>query len=154
LALQGARKSLDTRSTDKNILLALEKGPEGPNADRLQHGLAKLVLTLVQTVTDVLERQAMRKVKSGSLTSEEVERLGLAFLQIRNRTSDVANKFGVKPEDLCIKLSEQLDREQVTIVDVIDKLIDQGTILAGDVTLGVAGIELATLRLIATLTAK
>ena len=154
MALQGARKSLDTRSTDKNILLALEKGPEGPNADRLQHGLAKLVLTLVQTVTDVLERQAMRKVKSGSLTSEEVERLGLAFLQIRNRTSDVANKFGVKPEDLCIKLSEQLDREQVTIVDVIDKLIDQGTILAGDVTLGVAGIELATLRLIATLTAK
>ena len=149
--MEAARKSLDTRNIDSNILLALEKKPEGPDAEKLQHGLAKLVLTLVQTVTDVLERQAIRKVELGTLTGEEVERLGLAFMQIRERIFDISDKFGVKPEELSIKL-QQSDQRQVTIVDVLDKLIDQGTVIAGDVTLAVAGIDLATLRLLATLT--
>lgn len=135
-----------------NVLLALEKKPEGPDAEKLQHGLAKLVLTLVQTVTDILERQAIRRVESGTLTGEEVERLGLAFMQIRERTADIADKFGLKPEELGIRL--QSDQKQVTIVDVVDKLIDQGTVIAGDVTLAVAGVDLATLRLLATLTTK
>jgi len=147
--LEAARKSLDASD---NVLLALEKKPEGPDAEKLQHGLAKLVLTLVQTVTDVLERQAIRRVESGTLTGEEVERLGLAFMQIRERTSDIADKFGLKPEELGIRL--QSDQKQVTIVDVVDKLIDQGTVIAGDVTLAVAGVDLATLRLLATLTTK
>jgi hypothetical protein len=144
---------LDADNIDRNVLLALEKRPEGPDAEKLQHGLAKLVLTLVQTVTDVLERQAIRKVESGALTSEEVERLGLAFMQIRERTSDVAGKFGLKPEELGIRL-QQSDQQHATLVDVVDKLIDQGTVIAGDVTLAVAGIDLATLRLLATLTTK
>jgi hypothetical protein len=157
--LEVARKSLDTRSVDdgssNNILLALEeKKPEGPDAEKLQHGLAKLVLTLVQTVTDVLERQAVRRVESGTLTAEEVERLGLAFMQIRERTADIADKFGIKPRELSIRLQQQSDQKQVTIVDVVDKLIDQGTVIAGDVTLAVAGVDLATLRLLATLTTK
>lgn len=147
--MEAARKSLDASD---NVLLALEKKPEGPDAEKLQHGLAKLVLTLVQTVTDILERQAIRRVESGTLTGEEVERLGLAFMQIRERTADIADKFGLKPEELGIRL--QSDQKQVTIVDVVDKLIDQGTVIAGDVTLAVAGVDLATLRLLATLTTK
>ena len=152
--MEPARKSLDTRSADGNVLLALEKKPEGPDAEKLQHGLAKLVLTLVQTVTDVLERQAIRRVESGTLTTEEVERLGLAFMKIRERMTDIAEKFGLKPEELSIKLSQQSDPKQLSIVDVVDKLIDQGTVIAGDVTLSVAGVDLATLRLLATLTTK
>jgi len=151
--MESARKSLDT-STDGNILLALEKKPEGPDAEKLQHGLAKLVLALVQTVTDILERQATRRVESGTLTSEEVERLGLAFMQIRERMGDIAEKFGLKPEELGIKLSQQSNPKQLNIVDVVDKLIDQGTVIAGGVTLSVAGVDLATLRLLATLTTK
>lgn len=149
---EAARKSLDTRNADSNILLALEKKPEGPDAEKLQHGLAKLVLTLIQTVTDVLEKTAIRRVESGTLTTEEVERLGLAFMQIRERTTDIADKFGVKQEELGIRLSQQSDQKQVSIVDVVDKLIDQGTVIAGDVTIAVAGVDLATLRLLATLT--
>jgi hypothetical protein len=72
-------------------------------------------------------------------------------MQIRERIFDISDKFGVKPEELSIKL-QQSDQRQVTIVDVLDKLIDQGTVIAGDVTLAVAGIDLATLRLLATLT--
>lgn len=148
-----ARKSLDTKNINSNILFALEKNPEGLDAEKLQDGLAKLVLSLVQTLTDILERQAIRRVESRNLTDEEVERLGLAFMQIRERTADISNKFGLKPEELGIRL-QQSDQKQVTIVDVVDKLIDQGTVIAGDVTLAVAGVDLATLRLLATLTTK
>jgi len=151
--LEAAEKSLDAENINGKVLLALEKKPEGADAEKLQHGLAKLVLTLIQTVTDILEKQAIRKVESGVLTEVEVERLGLAFMQIRERTSDIADKFGVKTEELGIKL-QQSDQKQVTIVDVVDKLIDQGTVIAGDVTLAVAGVDLATLRLLATLTTK
>jgi hypothetical protein len=151
--VEAARKSLDADNVDRNIMLALKKKPDGPDAEKLQHGLAKLVLTLVQTVTDILERQAIRRVDSGTLSGEEVERLGLAFMQIRERTSDIADKFGLRPEELGIKL-QQSDQKQITIVDVVDKLIDQGTVISGDVTLSVAGVDLATLRLLATLTTK
>ena len=141
----------DVHDVDGSVLLALEKKPQELDPDKLQHGLAKLVLTLVQTITDVLERQAMRRVESGSLTGAEVERLGLAFLLIRERMSDIASKFDLEPEELGIKISQE--QSQVTLVDVVDKLIDQGTVIAGDVTIAVAGVDLATLRLLATLTA-
>jgi len=97
---------LAARNIDSNILLVLEKKPEGLDAEKLQHGLAKLVLTLVQTITDILERQAIRRVESGTLTDREVERLGLAFMQIRERTADILDKFGLKPEELGIRLQQ------------------------------------------------
>lgn len=125
--MEAARKSLDTRSADSSNtpMLALEKKSDGrTDAEKLEHGLAKLVLTLVQTVTDVLERQAIRRVESGTLSAEEVERRGLAFMQIRERTADIADKFGVQQEELGIRLSQQSDQKEVSIVDVVDKLID------------------------------
>jgi hypothetical protein len=148
---------LETKNLDNSgLLLALAKSkPQELDAEKLQHGLAKLVMTLVQTITDILEKQAMRRVESGTLTNEEVERLGLAFMQIRERMADIAGKFGLKPEELGIKLSQPFSQqEQATLVDVVDKLIDQGTVIAGDVTIAVAGVDLAALRLLATLTAK
>lgn len=148
---------METKNLDNSgLLLALEKSkPQELDAEKLQHGLAKLVMTLVQTITDILEKQAMRRVESGTLTGAEVERLGLAFMQIRERMADIAGKFGLKPEELGIKLSQPFSQqEQATLVDVVDKLIDQGTVIAGDVTIAVAGVDLAALRLLATLTAK
>ena len=127
-----------------------------PASDRenLEQGLAKLVLTLVQTITEVLERQAVRKVESGKLTAVEVERLGVAFMQIRNRTSEIASKFGIEGTEFSLRLSTVEGQKQLTLVDIIDKLIAEGTVIAGDVALGVAGIDLAKLRLMATLTAE
>jgi len=93
---------LETKNLDNSgLLLALEKSkPQELDAEKLQHGLAKLVMTLVQTITDILEKQAMRRVESGTLNGAEVERLGLAFMQIRERMADIAAKFGLKPEEL------------------------------------------------------
>lgn len=137
-----------------NLPLSLPKPERELDSDKLQHGLAKLVLMLVQTITEVLERQAVRRVESGTLTDEQVERLGLAFMQIRERTAQIAGKFGLEYEELSVDLLEPAGRKQATLVDIVDKLIDQGTVIAGDVRLAVAGIDLTTLRVIATLTAE
>jgi hypothetical protein len=151
-----AEEGLETalvRDLEENLPLSLPKLGQELDSDRLQHGLAKLVLMLVNTITDVLERQAVRKVESGTLTSQEVERLGLAFMEIRARTAEIADKFGLRRDELAIELSAPAGK-QATLVDVVDKLIDQGTVIAGDVGLAVAGIDLAKLRVVATLTSK
>ncbi len=102
--MEAARKSLDTRSADSNILLALEKRPEGPDAENLQHGLAKLVLTLVQTVTDILEKQAIRRVEAGGLEDDQVEELGRTLMLLDEKMNELRDHFGLEPEDLNIDL--------------------------------------------------
>jgi hypothetical protein len=66
--------------------------------------LAKLVLTLVEVVRKVLEHQAVRRMDSGTLTPEEVERLGLALLRLSERMDELKSAFGLRDEDLDIDL--------------------------------------------------
>ena len=137
---------------ESGAFLALQRKDQEIDGEKLQKGLAKLVLALVQTLADILEKQAARRVESGTLSEEQVERLGLAFMQIRERTADVAEKFGLSEEDLGIRLSGE--QGHVTLVDVVDKLIEQGTVISGDVAVAVAGVDLVTLRLLATITSR
>ena len=60
------------------------------DGDKLQKGLAKLVLAIVELLRQILERQAQRRVSSGNLTAEEVERLGLTFMQLKEKMSDLS----------------------------------------------------------------
>lgn len=140
------------RNLESGAFLALQKKDQEIDGEKLQQGLAKLILALVQTLADILEKQAARRVESGTLSEEQVERLGLAFMQIRERTADIAEKFGLSEEDLGIRLSGE--KGQVTLVDVVDKLIEQGTVISGDVAVAVAGVDLVTLRLLATITSR
>ena len=70
------------------------------DGDKLQKGLAKLVLVVVELLRQILERQAQRRIQSGSLTSEEVERLGMAFMQIKQKVGQISEEFGLKPDEL------------------------------------------------------
>jgi len=74
------------------------------NQDNVKNGLGKLVLTLVQLIRDLLERQAIRRVESGSLTEEEVERLGVTFMQLSEEIERLKTEFGIQGEDLDIDL--------------------------------------------------
>jgi hypothetical protein len=150
-----AKRNLEqasVRNLESGAFLALQKKDQEIDGEKLQKGLAKLILALVQTLADILEKQAARRVESGTLSEEQVERLGLAFMQIRERTADIAEKFGLSEEDLGIRLSGE--KGQVTLVDVVDKLIEQGTVISGDVAVAVAGVDLVTLRLLATITSR
>jgi hypothetical protein len=76
------------------------------NADpeHVENGLARLVLTVIELLRRVLEHQAIRRMDGGSLTEEEVERLGVALLKLSERMEELKVVFGLTDEDLNIDL--------------------------------------------------
>ena len=80
--------------------------PEHINADpeRVEQGLARLVLTVIELLREVLEHQAIRRMDGGTLSEEEIERLGLALLKLNHRMDELKSIFGLTDEDLNIDL--------------------------------------------------
>ena len=80
--------------------------PERIDADpeHVEQGLARLVLTLIEVLRKVLEHQAVRRMDGGSLSDEEVERLGVALLRLSDRMDELKRLFGLDDEDLEIDL--------------------------------------------------
>lgn len=74
------------------------------NPKNVEKGLAKLVLTLVELIRKLLEKQAMRRIDSGSLTDEEIERVGETLMKLENKMHELKEIFGLKDEELNINL--------------------------------------------------
>jgi len=74
------------------------------SADDIDAGLAKLVLTLVEFLRQVLEHQAVRRMEGGTLTDDEIENLGLALMRLEDRLQEIRTVFGLEAEDLNIDL--------------------------------------------------
>lgn len=76
------------------------------NADPqdVQRSVAQLVLTLVEFLRQLLERQAIRRMERDSLTAEETEDIGLALMRLEETVRELANRFGLQPEDLNLDL--------------------------------------------------
>jgi hypothetical protein len=70
----------------------------------IEAGVAKLVLTLVEFIRQVLEHQAIRRMEGGSLTDQEVERLGLALMRLQEKLVELKTAFGIEAEDLNVDL--------------------------------------------------
>lgn len=89
----------------------------GADAEQLGEGLGRLVLAVLQLVRDLLERQALRRVDSGSLDDEQIERLGRALMDLEDRFAQLRTAFGCRTEDLELRLpfdAEQLLTEERT----------------------------------------
>jgi hypothetical protein len=80
--------------------------PRRVNADpeRVEQGLAQLVLTLVELLRQLMERQALRRMDQGSLTDEQIERLGETFMKLEQRMEDLKREFGLEDRDLNLNL--------------------------------------------------
>lgn len=80
--------------------------PERINADpeRVEQGLARLVLTVIELLREVLEHQAIRRMDGGTLSEAEVEKLGVALLKLNHRMDELKQTFGLTDEDLNIDL--------------------------------------------------
>lgn len=74
------------------------------NPESVKNGLGQLVLTLVELVRQLLEKQALRRIEGGSLTDDEVERLGLTFLELDKQMKWLKEEFGLTDEDLNLDL--------------------------------------------------
>ena len=92
--------------TVKDIEEVKDANPERINIDpkNVEKGLAKLVLTLVELIRKLLEKQAMRRIEAGSLSDEEVERIGETLLKLENKMQELKEIFGLKDEELNLNL--------------------------------------------------
>jgi len=70
----------------------------------VEQGLAKLVLTVIELIRQLMERQAMRRVENDSLTDEQLEELGLTLIRLEEKMEELKVVFGLENEDLNIEL--------------------------------------------------
>lgn len=94
--------------------------PEGleTKAEGAEDDLVRLVLAVIETVRQLVERQAIRRVESGKLSDDEIERLGLALMRLEERMSELKTHFGVAADDLALHLG--------TARDLVAVLTDDG----------------------------
>jgi hypothetical protein len=74
------------------------------NPDDVRKSVAKLVLTLVEFIRQLLERQAIRRMEAGTLTGDETEAIGLALMRLEETVRDLGAQFDLTPEDLNLDL--------------------------------------------------
>jgi len=72
--------------------------------DKVERGLAKLVLTLVELIRKLMEKQAMRRIEAGSLTEEEIERIGETLMKLESKMVELKEIFELKDEELNLSL--------------------------------------------------
>ncbi len=61
-------------------------------------------MALVETLRQLVERQAIRRVESGHLSDDEVERLGLTLMRLEERMAQLKIHFGLENDDLTLRL--------------------------------------------------
>lgn len=74
------------------------------NPENVRNGLAQLVLTLVELIRELLERQALRRIEAGTLTEVEIERIGQTFFKLSEEIGRLKEYFGLSDEDLNLDL--------------------------------------------------
>ncbi len=82
------------------------RGPARWNADpdEVQRSVVQLVLTLVEFIRQLLERQAIRRMEAGTLSDQQTEDIGRALMSLEATVRDLASRFGLSPEDLNLDL--------------------------------------------------
>jgi hypothetical protein len=72
--------------------------------DTVERDLVKLVLTVVELLRQLMERQALRRFDAGDLTGDQEERIGLTLMLLEDRMAELRDRYGLKPEDLNLDL--------------------------------------------------
>lgn len=85
--------------TDSTIPDRISADPEA-----IENGLARLVLSIIELVRRLLEKQALRRMDAGNLSDEEIERLGAALMKLEEKMGEIKAVFGLSDDDLNLKL--------------------------------------------------
>ena len=72
--------------------------------EQVERGLVQLVLTIVELLRQLMERQAIHRMEAGGLTDEEIERLGQTFMALSERMEELKDHFGLTTDDLNLNL--------------------------------------------------
>ena len=102
--LMAGHRDLDLFGSELDRLDTALRRRVNADRDNLEKGLAQLVMTLVELLRQLMERQALRRIDGGSLAPEEVERLGETFMLLEQRMEELKEQFGLEDEDLNLDL--------------------------------------------------
>jgi hypothetical protein len=108
----GGRRAVAAKPVTAAELRALRKEIErramparwNPNPEEVQKSVAQLVLTIVEFLRKLMERQAIRRMEQKTLTRKEVEAVGVALMKLEETVRDIGAKFGLAPEELNLDL--------------------------------------------------
>jgi hypothetical protein len=119
--------------------------------EKLRHGLAQLILTVVELLRELMEKQAIRRIEGGELTDNQVEKMGNTFIALKDEVEKLKKYFEFEDEDLNLNLGPLMAREDETgkasAVEILDKLLAKGVVVKGDVAISVAEVDLISLNL-------
>lgn len=96
----------DEKALRESLSFAEPAIPERISADAeiVENGLAKLVLSIIELVRKLLEKQALRRMDAGNLTEEEIENLGKALMKLEEKMDEMKRVFGLSDDDLRLEL--------------------------------------------------
>ena len=102
----GPAEAREIEAIRKQIANVAAAAPPRWNADPddVRKSVLKLVLTLVELVRQLLERQAIRRMEAGTLTDEETEAVGLALMRLQETILDLGKQFDISPDELNLDL--------------------------------------------------
>lgn len=75
-----------------------------PDPDDVQRSVVKLVLSLIEFIRKLMERQAIRRLEEKTLTAEEIENVGIALMKLEQTVHEIARRFKLDPKDLNLDL--------------------------------------------------
>ncbi len=130
-------------------------------------GLAPLLLTVVELVRQLMEAQIIRRMEDGELSDAELDRAAESLRKLEEQVVQMCDLFEIDPKDLNIDLGEVgtllpknssyypgEHSSSPTILELLDRLLNTGVVLQGDVDLGLANLDLIHAKLQLVLTAK
>jgi Gas vesicle protein K/Gas vesicle protein len=143
---------------------SLHTTPAKPGKDT---GLAPLLLTVVELVRQLMEAQIIRRMEADELSETDLDRAADSIRKLEEQVLNICDIFEIDPEALNVDLGEfgtLLPKQgsyypgtpspSPTILELLDRLLNTGVVLQGDVNLGLANIDLIHAKLQLVLTSK
>ncbi|MGI0494920.1 gas vesicle protein GvpJ [Alkalinema pantanalense CENA528] len=158
--------------------MSLEVSPVNPDAPDLgsivpepagkrDAGLAPLLLTVVELIRQLMEAQVIRRMDSGELTDEQLDRAADSLQTLEQQVLEICKIFEIDPADLNLDLGEVgtllpkaggyypgQPTEKPTLLELLDRLLNTGIVVQGSVDLGLAQLDLIHAKLQLVLTSK
>jgi len=123
------------------------------DGEKVRDGLAQLILTVVELLRELMEKQAIRRIEKGTLNDKQIEDLGNTFQALRKEIEKLKKYFNLKDEDLDLDLGpltirgDDDEKGKASVVEILDRLLGKGVIVKGDVVISVADVDLISLNL-------
>ena len=141
--------------------------PQGKNKNSSDAGLAPLLLTAIELIRQLMEAQVIRRMEAGVLNDEQLDRAADSLQQLEAQVLQLCEIFDIDPADLNIDLGDVgtllpkkgsyypgEPSENGSILELLDRLLDIGIVVDGEVDLGLANLDLIHIALKLVVTSK